>query len=242
MHSTESDRFYYQSIHAQSILAGRKPFHNRFWLRIASRLVDGGKWLDVGCGLGDLLRDVGRRFAGVGMDIRRFATHQAKVVANDSAVVQASSQALPFGTKIFNVISALDVLEHLDAPESAISECHRVLRPRGVLLIRVPNTASIGRQLKRHRWFGYRDATHVSLLSPHGWQKIISACGFQITTVMYDGLWDPPYLRLIPTIFQAAFFKPLSALLFWSGFKGSSRFGENLCIVAIKDGGKSGSL
>jgi SAM-dependent methyltransferase len=46
--------------------------------------------------------------------------------------------ALPFADVSFDVVSAFDVVEHCDPESVALGELHRVLRPRGRLLLSVP--------------------------------------------------------------------------------------------------------
>jgi SAM-dependent methyltransferase len=51
---------------------------------------------------------------------------------------QAQAEALPFAAGSFAVLTALDVLEHLDDEEKALGEWHRVLQPGGHLVVSVP--------------------------------------------------------------------------------------------------------
>jgi SAM-dependent methyltransferase len=51
--------------------------------------------------------------------------------------------SLPLSSRSFDVIVALDVLEHLDDDETGLREAARVLRPGGVLLVTVPALPSL---------------------------------------------------------------------------------------------------
>ena len=53
-------------------------------------------------------------------------------------VVRADAQRLPVADRSLDLVTALDVLEHLPDDEQAVSEIHRVLRPGGVLVAAVP--------------------------------------------------------------------------------------------------------
>jgi SAM-dependent methyltransferase len=46
--------------------------------------------------------------------------------------------ALPFRDECFDLVSAFDVLEHCEPESGALKEMHRVLAPRGRLLLSVP--------------------------------------------------------------------------------------------------------
>lgn len=47
--------------------------------------------------------------------------------------------AFPFADASFDAIVASHILEHLADPFAAMGECHRLLRPGGVLLVKVPH-------------------------------------------------------------------------------------------------------
>lgn len=52
--------------------------------------------------------------------------------------VCGSAMALPFASEIFDVVAALDVVEHCESEAQALSEMGRVLKPGGRLLLSVP--------------------------------------------------------------------------------------------------------
>ncbi len=54
------------------------------------------------------------------------------------AVVRADAMRLPFADACADLVTALDVLEHLDRDGDAAAEIHRVLRPGGRLVVTVP--------------------------------------------------------------------------------------------------------
>jgi SAM-dependent methyltransferase len=56
-----------------------------------------------------------------------------------SGGVCGSVLALPFGTGVFDVVTAFDVLEHCDPEARAVDEMTRVLAPKGRLLLSVPS-------------------------------------------------------------------------------------------------------
>jgi ubiquinone/menaquinone biosynthesis C-methylase UbiE len=95
--------------------------------------------LDAGCGTGALL-DRLESWPGTevyGLDFSGQALAYSRQRGHDH-LVQGDLTCLPFPDGTFDVITALDVVEHIRDDERALREVHRVLRPEGVLLVSVP--------------------------------------------------------------------------------------------------------
>lgn len=53
-------------------------------------------------------------------------------------MICGSADRLPFRNEIFDLVLALDVIEHIDDDRAAVKEFYRVLKPGGRLIITVP--------------------------------------------------------------------------------------------------------
>jgi len=95
------------------------------------------KILDAGCGTGLNLKFLDRYGEVIGLDISEDALYFTKLRGN-SSLICASVDKLPLKSDIFQMICALDVLEHIDNDESAMREFYRVLEPGGYLILTVP--------------------------------------------------------------------------------------------------------
>jgi SAM-dependent methyltransferase len=96
-----------------------------------------GRILDVGCGTGTMLSYLSRygRAQGIDADEEAVRFCLERGVRN---VQQVTSSILPFEDNIFELVTMLDVLEHIDDDAAMLRELHRVLRPSGMLLVSVP--------------------------------------------------------------------------------------------------------
>jgi SAM-dependent methyltransferase len=98
-----------------------------------------GTALDVGCGTGAnaaVLRSHARDVIGVDFRPEGIATARQQHCA-DASFVRGDASRIPFADGAFDVVTALDVLEHVD-DEAALEEIVRVLRPGGTIIVSVP--------------------------------------------------------------------------------------------------------
>ncbi len=95
------------------------------------------KILDVGCGTGALLSELKRFGAVDGLDKSADAVAYCTVRGLTSVAVGAAER-LPYQDEIFDVVVALDVLEHLPDDSMGSRELARVLKKGGIVIITVP--------------------------------------------------------------------------------------------------------
>jgi SAM-dependent methyltransferase len=182
--------------------------------RLIERYVPAGsKVLDLGCGdgggAGKALLEHGCEYVGV--DVSEKAVRLARDRGLDARVVDDGSP-LPFDDGSFGAVLALEVLEHLFLPQVTAAEVHRVLKPRGVFMLTVPNVAYWRRRLELAafgRWnpFGddlsveqpWRDP-HIRFFNPSSMRRLLAVTGFREMRVNgYGGglLCDIPVARRI---------------------------------------------
>jgi SAM-dependent methyltransferase len=110
--------------------------------------------LDVGCGDARFTADAARRARTIGVDVSRRALGHARTLARGARFVACGAASLPFRSSSFDVVTLLDVIEHVpDADEwRVIAEARRVLRRGGQLVIST-NTDRSARELKHYRHY-----------------------------------------------------------------------------------------
>ena len=94
--------------------------------------------LDAGCGTGGNLVPLGRLGRAVGIDLAPEAVRLCR--ERGVRALRARLESLPFRDGTFDVVTSFDVLYHAWVADdrAAVAEMARVLRPGGVLLVRVP--------------------------------------------------------------------------------------------------------
>jgi SAM-dependent methyltransferase len=185
--------------------AGSKPVLDASRMRLLRRWVAGGTLLDVGIGHGAFARRATEWFDVVALDLDADVVRRA-VVGTRVAGVVGSAFDLPLRSESVDVVTCIDVVEHLPDPDRFFSEAHRVLRPGGYLHISTPNPASFGARRKGEASFMYRDATHCSVLPMEQWRSKLDRAGFSEVWGGTDGIWDVPYVSWIPRVVQWGLF------------------------------------
>jgi SAM-dependent methyltransferase len=184
---------------------GDRPTLYRSIIRLL-RSSGGSRLLDVGCGEGQLLRRAQKHFDVHGVDVSEAGVAAARAALGREVAQVASAAQLPFADGAFDVVTCLDVLEHIDDPLVVLREIHRVLADGGAFLFSTPNPTSLGHRLKGKQSFIYRDDSHVSVLPPAQWRAVVAVAGFTVVSDGTDTLWDAPYVRWLPAQAQRVFF------------------------------------
>ena len=105
--------------------------------RIAEQLGPGARTvLDVGCGAGFLANDLaryGHRVVGLDASPESLAVAAAHDPTGGVHYELGDARALPHDDASFDVVCAMDFLEHVEEPARVIAEAARVLVPGGLL-------------------------------------------------------------------------------------------------------------
>ncbi len=137
-----------------------------------------GRLLEVGCGYGHLLHRFSDRYEVVAVDVSRHAVARTRDVLGVLGVVCADVQSLLPFRKPFDLVLAINVLEHVADPEAAVRSIATALAPGGLCLLHMPTISGpITRFVYR---FTYdKDPTHVYRPSGAEVRKLFERCGFE---------------------------------------------------------------
>lgn len=109
-----------------------EPQRFNTWSLVRSLLPESSRRLEVAPGLRPRLPIEGSQFVDIS------APALAKLREHGAQVVLSQITALPFAEGSFDLVCALDIIEHVDDEDGALSELSRVATPGGILLISAP--------------------------------------------------------------------------------------------------------
>jgi SAM-dependent methyltransferase len=161
-----------------------------WWFRGRARIVENllgrhlrsesGRVVDLGAGSVSLFP--------AGFDVVK--VDMAVPTGVDGAFVRASLESMPFRDRSFVGAGLFDVLEHLDEPEVALRETHRVVSAGGFLVYTVPAFQFL--------WSGHDDLVgHVHRYRPSEVERLLAANGFEPepSFMFYGFLLGPALVR-----------------------------------------------
>ena len=145
-----------------------------------------GRLLDLGCGSGWFLsgmRDKGWETYGV--EISSAAAELSRKQAGLN-VFSGTIQQAQFPPEFFDYIRSNHSFEHISSPVNTLQEIHRVLRPKGKLLIGVPNIDSLNARLFGQYWWYLGAPVHPFSYSVKTLCKLLRKTNFVVEKINYN--------------------------------------------------------
>ncbi len=190
----------------------QQPQRFNTWPEVARLARAAADRLEVGPGLRPRLPIAGTVF----VDLSAVAVARLSAAGGDARVGEAG--ALPFADGAFDLVCALDVVEHVAVERAVFAELARVCRPGGTLLLSVP--------LHAHAWSAFDTIVgHFRRYEPDQLRARIADHGFSIqrsaifgmqpenTAVLRFGMWWLLRFRRAAMFFYNRLFMPIGLRL-----------------------------
>jgi SAM-dependent methyltransferase len=161
------------------------------------------RWLDVGCGAGGFIRAVRSKGWNVtGTEISPQPVERLRLEGFE--VLQGDLPALDVPAAAFDVVSMVEVLEHVADPDAQLAACAAALRPGGVLYLTTPHARGLSARLLGERWSVIAPPEHLQLYSAAGLRAATSRASFAVAALRTEAADPSALLAVLPGRRRAA--------------------------------------
>ena len=171
---------YYENLEDPSYETGRKEraIQARKILETVQKFCSAGRLLDIGAGSGILVEQAIKMGFNVdGIEPSRWLQNQAKMV--HQLPVHLGTFPQPHLSGPYDVITIIDVIEHVPAPVQLLTHAGNVLAPNGIVVVVTPDVNSIMARLLRWRWWHFRIA-HIGYFNQNNLNIAATKAGFNL--------------------------------------------------------------
>lgn len=177
--------YYYQGIKSNIL---QKYWHKKKWRELKKHLdgLSNKKLLDIGCADGTTTYQIYKNFKNniiTGLDYYIKAIDFAKKKYPQIKFVAGDAHNMPFKNNSFDVITAIETLEHLHNPKKVLKEIYRVLKPRGYLIVVQDTNSLLFRSIWWFwtKWKGsvWKDS-HINCVGPKRLLLTLKSIGFEV--------------------------------------------------------------
>lgn len=144
-----------------------------------------GNILDVGCGKGSQLRRLPEAYVPFGIEISpgqaACARELLQARGGDVIVGPGAEALMQLPERFFSGVMMRSYLEHEAEPRRALQGAARVLAPRGIVIIKVPNYGCLNRWIFGRRWCGFRFPDHVNYFTPQTLRRLCEEVGLVVS-------------------------------------------------------------
>ena len=168
----------------------QKDRASRQLLRRIEKYRDGGRLLDVGSGPGFFLATLGDNWTAKGLEASPLAVRIADEIGVSVGLGEFENGLYP--ARRFDVVTMMQVLDHLPEPAASLAECNRILDRQGLLFLTgLVNIESFCARMFRD---GYRllAPNHLYYFSPRTLADMLGRAGFAIEEIRFP-YWRTPY-------------------------------------------------
>lgn len=159
-----------------------------------------GEVLDIGCGSGFRWSNFPPGCIPVGIELSPALAVRARTRLGDSGgrVLEADGLTGLRQSADGSAAAAIAIsyFEHEVRPVEVARELYRVLRPGGIVIVKVPNYDSWNRKLRGARWCGFRYPDHVNYYTPGSLKALFANNGYDIAQFSWgdrlptsDNMW-----------------------------------------------------
>jgi len=164
----------------------RWGMHGRFKNAINMVPKNAQSLLDLGCGAGYFLAAVEEQFPSIkltGVDLSEENLSSANATLKRTTLIKGDATRLKLPDSSFDVVSAQELIEHVNDDKALLAEIWRVLKSKGTLIISTPDTEKLLWCTTFNVWnkiFRTGDSPHLREYKEKDFKKLLEDKGFKI--------------------------------------------------------------
>lgn len=167
------------------------------------------KWLDYGCGTGGLVTYLRAR----AVDARGFEQGWCRELLRKNGVPTIEQDELSKYEGTFDVVSAIEVIEHVVDPVGMLRTIRPLLRPGGLLFITTGNAQPFHDRLTKWRYV--TPDVHVSYFEPETLATALQSAGFEPVFPGFGPGWEDIIRYKLLMTLRRKWSSPVEALVPW---------------------------
>lgn len=137
-------------------------------------------YLDIGAGSGELIKQVRNELDILACKACDYTDKLMSIPEQKVDIINLNKQTLPYHDGSFDLVTATEVIEHIENPRFLLREVSRVLKPGGIFVLSTPNVLNLNSRL-RYLWFGFPE-----LFGPLSLRdRMLESCAGHISPVSY---------------------------------------------------------
>jgi ubiquinone/menaquinone biosynthesis C-methylase UbiE len=139
-----------------------------------------GKLLDVGCGMGFMLKrfqELG--WESYGVDISSYATEYARSELGLNAYT-GTIDKIEFPESYFDLVTMVLTVEHMPDPKNALETLHRLMKPDAIIIIATHDIDGLWPKISKSKWQHLFVPEHLFFFSHATLKRLLKEVGFDI--------------------------------------------------------------
>lgn len=170
-------------------------YYYRRLISLMERWVKGGRLLDVGCCAGQFLEGLGSHWSGHGVELAPHYYEQARALFGDR-IIRGDLHDLDTPSEPFDAVTMMDVLDHSPDPIKDLQRVHELLRPGGVIAVKVHNISCLWAKWAGKDFYAIIPPYHLFYFNRHTLSLALDRAGFDTVAVRFIG--HRLFLKTVP--------------------------------------------
>lgn len=166
-------------------------------LKTIRKYIKTGNFLDVGCSFGGFLNTASKYYTVYGIEPSQYSGKYAQQRFGKDVIHIGTLFDHPFTHNSFQVITMIEVLEHIRNPFEALEECYRICANDGLLVIQTANMDGLQAKLQKEK-YGYFLPGHFSYFTKQNITAALVKVGFKKIKV-----FQPVDFGLLPKLLKS---------------------------------------